>query len=230
MSKKEVAPATTKDAAERTLIVDDDPTIVLLLEHVLDGVGRTYETASDGEQGLAAWQRSRHQLVVLDIEMPKMDGFEVCRRIREADPERKTFVLVLTGRDRPTDLEAALDAGADDYVTKPVTGQRMLARIRIAQRRMSVEEELRRARYLAGIGEMTVTLQHEINNPLTGLMGTAEMMLLDAREKGAPTDDLQVVLEQARRIKELVRRMGDLREADAVAYAGDRKMLKMKES
>ncbi|HJQ21436.1 MAG TPA: response regulator [Gemmatimonadaceae bacterium] len=217
-------------ASKRTLVVDDDPTIVLLLEHVLEGVGRSYETAADGEEGWAAWERSRHELVVLDIEMPKMDGLEVCRRIRAADVDRKTFVLVLTGRDRPTDLEAALDAGADDYVTKPVTGQRLLARMRIAQRRMAEEDELRRARYLAGIGEMTVTLQHEINNPLTGLLGTAEMMLLDAREKGEPTEDIEVVITQGKRIKELVRRMGDMRDPQSVTYAGERRMLDVKRS
>lgn len=212
-------------APSPALIVDDDPTIVLLLEHVLEGIGRPYETATDGEEAWTAWQRGRHELVVLDIEMPKMDGLEVCRRIRAADGERKTFVLVLTARDRPADLEAALDAGADDYLTKPATGQRLVARLRIAQRRIAAEQELRTARYLAGIGEMAVTLQHQINNPLTGLLGTAEMMLTEAKERGQPTDDLELILEQARRIRELVKRVGELRDAKSVTYTGESKML-----
>lgn len=216
----------------RALIADDDPTIVLLLEHVLEGLGRSYDTADDGAQAWAAWEKARHELVVLDIEMPNMDGLEVCRRIRAADSDRRTFVLVLTGRDKPADLEAALDAGADDYVTKPVTGQRLVARLRIAQRRMAAEaarrdaeEELRRARYLAGIGEATVTLQHEINNPLTGLLGTAELMLLEARQRGLPTDDLEIILEQAQRIAALVKRVSELRDAKSVAYSGNARML-----
>lgn len=222
--------------AARALIADDDPTIVLLLEHVLEGLGRSFDTADDGAQAWSAWEKARHELVVLDIEMPHMDGLEVCRRIRAADPDRRTFVLVLTGRDRPADLEATLDAGADDYVTKPVTGQRLVARLRIAQRRMAAEaarreaeEQLRRARYLAGIGEATVTLQHEINNPLTGLLGTAELMLLDARQRGLPTDDLQLIMEQAQRIAALVKRVADMRDAKSVAYSGDSRMLDIKE-
>jgi len=206
------------------------------MEHVLQGLGRTYETADDGAQAWSAWERSRHPLVVLDIEMPNMDGLEVCRRIRAADADRHTFILVLTGRDRAADLESVLDAGADDYVTKPVTGQRLVARMRIAQRRMAdeaarreTEEELRKARWLAGIGETTVTLQHEINNPLAGLLGTAELMLFEAKERGQPTGELAVIIEQARRIVALVKRMGEIRDPQSVPYAGKAKMIDLKD-
>jgi DNA-binding response OmpR family regulator len=216
----------------QVLIADDDPTIVLLLEHVLEALNRSYETADDGEEAWNAWERSQHDLVVLDVEMPKMDGLEVCRRIRAADTEKKTFILIVTGRDRAADLEAVLDAGADDYVTKPVTGQRLLARLKIAQRRMAAEtarrdaeEELRKSRWLAGIGETTMALQHEINNPLTGLLATAELMMLDAKELGQPTKDLEVVIEQARRIVTLVKRMGELRDPKTVPYNKDSRML-----
>jgi len=229
------APAAQASAA-RVLLADDDPTMVLMLEHVLEGLGRVYDTAADGDEAWNAWDKTRHELVVLDIEMPKLDGLEVCRRIRAADPERTTFVLVLTGRDRQADVEAALDAGADDYVMKPVTGQHIVARMRIAQRRMAtdaarreVEEQLRRARYLAGIGELTIALQHEINNPLTGLLGTAELMQGDMRDRGESTVDLEVIIEQARRIAALVKRMGEIREPKSVPYAGDARMVDLKE-
>ena len=223
--------------ATGVLIADDDPTVVLLLEHVLEAMNRGYETADDGEQAWEAWQQGRHPLVVLDIEMPKMDGLEVCRRIREADEQRKTFILIVTGRDRAADLEAVLDAGADDYVTKPVTGQRLLARLKIAQRRMAAddarraaEEELRKARWLAGIGETSVALQHEINNPLAGLLATAELMLMEAKENGQRLEEIQVILEQGRRISALVKRMGDLRDPKTVPYSGQSNMLDLKDT
>jgi DNA-binding response OmpR family regulator len=222
--------------AARVLVADDDPTIVLLLEHALEALGRSYETADDGAEAWSAWERGRHELVVLDIEMPKMDGLEVCRRIRSADESRKTFILVVTGRDKAADLEAVLDAGADDYVTKPVTGQRMLARLKIALRRMAdddarrkAEEDLKKASYLAGIGETSVALQHEINNPLTGLLATAELLLLEAKERGHPTEEITVIIEQARRIVDLVRRMGDMSDPKSVPYAGQAKMLDLKD-
>jgi len=214
------------------LIVDDDPTIVLLVEQVLQALGHDFDVASDGDAAWAAWQRSRHQLVILDLTMPAMDGLDVCRRIREVDPARSTYILVVTGRDKAADLESVLDAGADDYVTKPTTGQRLLARMKIAQRRMEtdrarrfVEEELRQARFLAGIGEATVGLQHEINNPLTGLLGTAELMLLDMQEAGQKTDDIRVIIEQGRRIGALVKRLGDLRDPRSVHYVGGKPMV-----
>jgi DNA-binding response OmpR family regulator len=222
-------------AASRVLVADDDPTIVLLLEHALEALGRSYDTADDGAEAWSAWEHTRHDLVILDIEMPKMDGLEVCRRIRAADESRKTFVLVVTGRDKAADLEAVLDAGADDYVTKPVTGQRLLARLRIALRRMAddaarrrAEEDLKKASYLAGIGETSVALQHEINNPLTGLLATAELLLLEARERGHPTEEITVIIEQARRIVDLVKRMGDMGDPKSVPYAGQAKMLDLK--
>ena len=214
------------------LIADDDPTIVLLVEHVLQALGRDYDAVSDGDAAWHAWQRSRHALVVLDLIMPKMDGLDVCRRIREVDPERNSYVLVVTGRDKAADLESVLDAGADDYVTKPTTGQRLLARMRIAERRMendrarrAAEEELRKARFHAGIGEATVGLQHEINNPLTGLLGTAELMLLDMQEAGQRTEEIRTIIEQAKRISDLVKRLGELRDPKSVHYASGKRMI-----
>ena len=228
--------ATPQTNPYTVLIADDDPTILLLLEHVLEGMGRRFEMADDGAQAWSAWQRGRHELVVLDIEMPGLDGLEVCRRIRAEDPDRKTFILVVTGRDTGQDLDAVLSAGADDYVTKPTTGQQLLARMRIAQSRMAVdqarrdaEEALRQGRYHAGIGEATVGLQHEINNPLSGLLGTAELLLLDLTERGFPTEDVSTIIEQAQRIAALVKRMGALRDPTSVTYAPGQRMVDLTE-
>lgn len=224
--------ADTTTAGPVVLVADDDPTLVLLLEHILEGMGRTFETADDGAEAWRAWQQSRHPLVLLDIEMPQMDGLEVCRRIREADNDRATFIVIVTGRDRATDLEAALAAGADDYVTKPTTGPRLLARLRIAERRMAddaarrrAEDELRKSRWLAGIAETIVALQHEINNPLASLLATADLLLLEEDKPGEHAQQLQVIVEQGRRISEILRRIGELRDPRSVPYAGGATML-----
>ena len=218
------------------LVADDDPTMVLLVEHALEGLGREFDAVTDGSSAWRLWEEHRHPLVVLDIEMPGTDGLEVCRRIRQADADRNTFVIVVTGRDRAADLEAVLEAGADDYVTKPTSGQRLVARLRIAERRMAdnaahraAEEELRRARYLAGIGEAMVALQHEINNPLAALLGTAELALLETGGKGKEADDLRAIIEEARRISALLKRVSDLRDPQSVPYAGDARMIDLRE-
>ena len=211
--------------------------MLLLMEHALEGLGRPFEAVSDGDAAWRAWSESRHSLVLLDIEMPGLDGLEVCRRIRQEDEGRETFIIIVTGRDRAADLESVLAAGADDYVTKPTTGQHLVARLRIAGRRMeddrarrTAEEELRRARWFAGIGEATVAIQHEINNPLAGLLATAELMKLEAEEQRRPLGGIEVIIEEARRISALVKRMGTLRDARSVEYIGSSRMIDFREN
>jgi DNA-binding response OmpR family regulator len=223
-------------AKPRTLIADDDPTFQLLVEHALEGMGRSFVAVDNGEEAWELWDRDRHTFCVLDVEMPGLDGLEVCRRIRDNDPDRHTYILVVTGRDKAADLEAVLAAGADDYLSKPTSGQRLVARMRIAERRMALdtqhralEESLRRARYLAGIGEATVGLKHEINNPLTGILGTAELLMLELQQKGHSTVDVETIIEQARRISELVKRLDDLKDPMSVPYAGGAKMVDLGE-
>jgi DNA-binding response OmpR family regulator len=199
-------------ANPHVLIADDDPTTVLLLEHVLEGMGRTWDTAESGTAAWEAWEKSRHLLVLLDIEMPGMDGLEICRRIRAADSSNQTFILVVTAHDRAADLESVLDAGANDYVTKPTSGQRLTARLRIAQRRMEDDwarraavEELDKARALA-IGDGA--LQHEFNNPLTSLLAASELLLADAEASRRSTEEIRLIITQAQRIGHLVKQLG----------------------
>ncbi len=216
----------------QALIADDDPVIRALLGAVLDGLG--YE-ADLAESGTAAWARfaeRRPALVFLDIDMPGMSGLEVCRRIREADPQRESFVLVITGHDAPEDLTAVLDAGADDYLTKPVTPEHLRARLRIAERRIeqerarrAAEAELQKARWLAGVGETSIALQHEINNPLSALLGHAELLQMDYQDRGERNEHVDVIQAQARRIADVVRRLRELRNPQSVEYVGDARML-----
>jgi response regulator RpfG family c-di-GMP phosphodiesterase len=155
----------------------------------------------------------------------RLGGLDVCRRIRAADPSRETFVIVCAGLDAQENLAAVLDAGADDYLAKPVTAEGLRARLAIAERRLAEEAsrrqgeaELARARWLAGIGEMTIALQHEINNPLSALISHAELALLDAADRGERNEQVETILQQAQRIAEVVKRIGALRNPMSVEY------------
>ena len=222
----------TPAAAPYALVADDDPLIRTLLRAVLDGTGYEAELV---DSGTAAWERftaRRPTLALLDIDMPGMSGLEVCREIRAADPQRDTFILVITGHDAPEDLTAVLDAGADDYLTKPVSPEHLRARLRIAGRRIeqerarrSAEQELQKARWLAGVGETTIALQHEINNPLSALLGHAELLMLDYQDRGERNEHVDVIQTQARRIADVVRRLRELRNPQSVAYVGESRML-----
>ena len=116
----------------RILIVDDEPSILATMAPLLRGRGYTVSTATTGHAALDAIAREVPQLVILDLGLPDLDGIEVCRRIREG---RTVPIVVLSARGAEQDKVAALDAGADDYVTKPFGAEELLARVRAALRR-----------------------------------------------------------------------------------------------
>ena len=120
-------------AAPRILVVDDDPKVLSLMRRGLGHAGYAVDLAADGEEALASARAERPDLVLLDLMLPGIDGFEVCRRLRQIAAELP--ILMLTARDRVPDRIAGLDAGADDYLVKPFAFDELLARIRALLRR-----------------------------------------------------------------------------------------------
>jgi two-component system, OmpR family, response regulator MprA len=125
------------------LVVDDEPSVRDALERALKAQHYVVITAADGRQALHVIADERPELVLLDVLMPVMDGFEACRRLRELGD--RTPVLMLTARDAVGDRVEGLDAGADDYVVKPFALEELLARCRALLRRSGVpgDEPLR---------------------------------------------------------------------------------------
>ena len=125
------------------LVVDDEPSVRDALQRALKAQHYVVITAADGRQALDAIADERPELVLLDVLMPVMDGFEACRRLRELGD--RTPVLMLTARDAVGDRVEGLDAGADDYVVKPFALEELLARCRALLRRSGVpgDEPLR---------------------------------------------------------------------------------------
>jgi two-component system KDP operon response regulator KdpE len=119
-------------SAGRILVVDDDPQIRRVMRVTLTGQGYEIDDATSGESALEKVRASRFDLVLLDMNMPGMGGLEACREIRS---QSEIAIIMLTVRDTDADKVEALDAGADDYVTKPFSSAELLARIRAALRR-----------------------------------------------------------------------------------------------
>ncbi len=115
------------------LLVEDDDDLREMLALNLERHGYEVEQATDGEQGLEIAREVRPDMVVLDLMLPKLDGRQVCRLIRERDPD--VPVLILTALDREIDVVNGLDAGADDYMTKPFSLREFLARVKALLRR-----------------------------------------------------------------------------------------------
>jgi two-component system KDP operon response regulator KdpE len=118
----------------RILLVDDEPSLLATIAPLLRAQGYDVATATTGNAALDSVGRQLPQLVIVDLGLPDIDGVEVCRRLREG---RALSILVLSARGAEADKVAALDAGADDYVTKPFGPDELLARVRAGLRRAS---------------------------------------------------------------------------------------------
>ena len=117
----------------RVLVIEDDPAIRLGLRKSLGFEGYDVQEAADGERGLELVFERRPDLVVLDLMLPRVNGFEVCRTIRKHDPTIP--ILILSAKEQESDKLMGFDLGADDYVTKPFSTRELIARVRAALRR-----------------------------------------------------------------------------------------------
>ena len=122
--------------SNKILIVEDDPNILETLKYNLGREGYDTLTAVDGVQALETARTSKPDLIILDIMLPKMSGFEVCRILRK---EMAVPIIMLTARDDEIDKITGLDLGADDYMTKPFSMRELMARVRALLRRMEIK-------------------------------------------------------------------------------------------
>jgi DNA-binding response OmpR family regulator len=120
----------------RIIVADDDPDITGLLQKLLTGEGYSVVAVNDGDAALAAYEREKPDLMVLDWSMPGKDGLQVCAELRKRDS--RVLLLMLTGQKTEQKKVAGLAGGADDYITKPFGQKEFLARIRSLFRRLDV--------------------------------------------------------------------------------------------
>jgi len=116
--------------ASKILVVDDEPNIVLSLEFLMKQAGFEVRTAADGEAAMAAITADCPDLVLLDVMMPRKNGYEVCQAIREEPAWAKIKVIMLTAKGREVEKEKGLALGADDYVTKPFSTQEVVQKVK----------------------------------------------------------------------------------------------------
>jgi len=145
------------DNRMKILIADDDPTIRTILLSALVRLGYRVEIAGDGDQAWSLLQAAQApELAILDWKMPGMTGIEICRRLRERKDAVYVYVVLLTGLDTLTDLVAGLEAGADDYMTKPFKPAELNARLRSGRRVLDLQREL-----LAAQAQLSVLANHD---------------------------------------------------------------------
>jgi CheY-like chemotaxis protein len=145
LAKPAAHPKAAVASPARVLIADDNPQGVELLEAYLSGMGYETATAVDGDETLRKVSEWRPDLILLDIMMPKISGFEVCKRLRANPATREIGIVMITALDQPSDIERAVDAGTDDFLTKPIHKAELLLRVRSVLKSQLNKRELDRA-------------------------------------------------------------------------------------
>ena len=145
----------TVDVTPKVLLVDDDPLILERLKALISAEGYEVSTAENGEAALLALEREFANVVILDRNMPGLDGLDLCRRIRQQFASGYVYLILLTVQDAEEDILAGLDAGADDYISKRVSTAQLVARLRTARRILSLEHSLKGV--IAERGRMAMT-------------------------------------------------------------------------
>lgn len=221
----------------RILVVDDDPLAAELLKTRLGEFGYEVIVAQTAEEGLAADRKNMPHLILLDVVLPEMSGFEACKRFNEAHKNRYVPVILVTSMSDVNSKIKGLESGAYDYVTKPFDSQELLARVRAALRMKKLYDELKATREklteaekLAALGEMVITLHHEINNPLQAIVLSAENMLSDLEEGAVSEDDIETILASCKRMNDVLKRISNLKRVRSAPYLGDTDMLDLDES
>jgi DNA-binding response OmpR family regulator len=124
-----VGPEETAMEKKKVLAVDDEPNILMSIEFILEMEGYEVYTAHDGEEALEVARRVRPDVILLDINMPRKDGYEVCRLLREEKDMAGTKVIMLTAKGQTLEKKKGLEVGADEYVTKPFSAEDLLQKI-----------------------------------------------------------------------------------------------------
>ncbi|MGH7559575.1 MAG: response regulator [Gemmatimonadales bacterium] len=214
----------------RILVIDDDPAMVTLLRSLLDADG--YDRIDVAATSDEALERSdAADLVLLDHQLPDGTGLDLLPRLL-ARPHAPSVIMV-TGEGSEELAAASLRLGADDYVVKdqrlremlPMVVERTRRNRMLRDTRAEVENELLRAERLAAVGEMTVTLHHELNNPLMAALAEIDLLLAETSLAADTFTAIERVREALLRMRDIVKRAGELRRADSSAYLAGLRMI-----
>jgi len=206
----------------KVLIAEDEPVSRRLLESRLTMWGHEVITATDGNQAWDALQQpDAPKLAILDRMMPGLEGLEVCRKVRELPHGKLSYIIVLTTKGRKKDIVEGLEAGANDYITKPFDLEELRARFQVGMRVLDLQDRLIEAERNRVLMQAAGAAAHEINQPLTVVMGIADLMLFKIPSDAPERRNVETIRQEANRISEIVKKMAEIRQYVTKPYIED---------
>jgi len=214
------------------LVVDDDPNVALLVKMTLsENKDYNIEIAGNGDEALEKIEQNPPDLLLLDLMMPGIGGMEICKILKSKDATKYIPIIMLTAKREAADMILGMNSGANDYITKPFNPEELMARVRAHLRIKALEEEVASRKELEAVLKMSVTLQHEINNPLTGVIGNAELLTDRKNLREADIDEIaENILHSSMRIKEIIKQMGKVSRIVSTTYVGMNEMIDINKS
>jgi len=211
----------------KVLLVDDDANARMILNRLLTKAGYEVREAKNGKEALQISREYKPDVMMIDWMMPEMDGEQLASRIRN-DPElRFIYIILLTARNDIKDRVRGLEAGADDYITKPAQHQEVIARVQSGMRVRELQNEIEQLTKKLSVVQLAATVGHELNNPLNVIYLALDLMKksLKQKEYDKLEKGIQLITETAERLKVIARKFVDLKNPQSKDYVDHMKMI-----
>lgn len=202
---------------QKILCVDDEPKNLKLAADLLQLWGYDVVTAGDGEAALEVLQTTKPDLILLDVMMPKLDGYEVCRRIKSAKETQFIPVVMLTALSEKEDRIKGIEADADDFISKPFDKEELKARVKSLLRIKSLHDKLEESyetlKHLESLKDsLTHMIVHDLNNPLTGIMCNLQLLQMEIGKTlgDEQRNSLEIALLSSEDMKRMIENLLDI--------------------
>jgi DNA-binding response OmpR family regulator len=210
---------------ERILIIDDSKTAQSILSSILEAEYQI-DIKDDAIEALATIELEPPDLILLDIHMPVMDGFEACRILKQMEKTKDIPIIFITSLDSENEKVKGFEAGADDYVVKPVHPFELIARVKAHLGARKSQIHALSMERMSVFKEMAVTLCHEINNPLTSVNAYLHLLHSDFPELSEPVKEIIAAIQvETRRVSDIISTLSDATIAATTIYQRDIKMI-----
>ncbi|MBU0484469.1 MAG: response regulator [Proteobacteria bacterium] len=190
------------------LIVDDDVFFSQeITRHIIENQGYKTICAASGEECIRKTLSSKPDLILLDINLPEINGIEVCKKLRSEENLKDLPIIFVTGNTEDETLQAAFEAGGTDYISKPINRIEILARVKNALSQKIMQQNLLEKEKLTSVLELAGAVCHELNQPLHAISGYSELLLLDVDESHPRYKAIKTINDQALRMGEITAKL-----------------------